>query len=567
MASPASVAPIGEEKATTSVVKNVNLPKSIGKVFFVDAKNELKWCSATSIQSKYRNLVSTAGHCVYDDKANASVMDNWVFVPGYYQGKTPWGIYVGKTAYVHYDFNVYNDRDRDYAFVTVYNGIQVGGGTTKTVTKAEYDRLPPARRSPRTGDHRGRVQEAGRPKGGETSDAWAARSRQWPSRRRPRDYPGAVHGAARTSARTYYDKAPDGLQDATAPRRRCGRPSVENVTRELKYDAYTGAGYRQARLRKGNCTITHYYTRVLREEERRQEATTRPRFYIVEDFIKDAGRLGDNVGGQGFTWNQKAGQTVYVFGYPAGAHPDGNKAFTGVTPKWCYGKTLATKYVSAADKVEEHVGLKCSMTTGSDGAPWLVKYSSAKRLGYVNGVTSLFGDTDKNGRIDINTSAYFDGETAGCLQQGRRCVVRLDRPSSSSYSTITRARGSKPQLTPASSEGPGLRRGPRPLRGKHHRRERMRGPAYAGPLIFLRPPRPQAGLSSLARSFSSLTSGSAAKGSSRLRRSVTYDRVRADCRPPARSSASAATVQASSSSPDSTSPADSNDRLNIRPRT
>ena len=53
------------------------------------------------------------------------------------------------------------------------------------------------------------------------------------------------------------------------------------------------------------------------------------------------------------------------------------------------------------------------MTTGSDGAPWLVKYSSAKRLGYVNGVTSLFGDSDKNGRIDVNTSAYFDGETAG----------------------------------------------------------------------------------------------------------------------------------------------------------
>ena len=52
------------------------------------------------------------------------------------------------------------------------------------------------------------------------------------------------------------------------------------------------------------------------------------------------------------------------------------------------------------------------MTSGSDGAPWLVKYSSAKRLGYVNGVTSLFGDTDSNGRIDVNTSAYFDGETA-----------------------------------------------------------------------------------------------------------------------------------------------------------
>ncbi|SNT65188.1 hypothetical protein SAMN05216276_11741, partial [Streptosporangium subroseum] len=86
---PGVVAPIGEEKKSTSVVKNVNLPKSIGKVFFLDSKGKQRWCSATSIQSKYRNLVSTAGHCVYDDKANASVMDKWVFVPGYYQGKTP----------------------------------------------------------------------------------------------------------------------------------------------------------------------------------------------------------------------------------------------------------------------------------------------------------------------------------------------------------------------------------------------------------------------------------------------------------------------------------------------
>ncbi|MGJ6970196.1 trypsin-like serine peptidase, partial [Streptosporangium sp. G11] len=131
---PGVVAPTGEEKKTAAKVKNINLPKSIGKVFFVDEKNQLKWCSATSIQGKYRNLVATAGHCVYDDKADASVMDNWVFVPGYYQGKTPWGIYVGKTAYTHYDFANYEDYDRDYAFVTVYNGVQIGGGTAKEVS-------------------------------------------------------------------------------------------------------------------------------------------------------------------------------------------------------------------------------------------------------------------------------------------------------------------------------------------------------------------------------------------------------------------------------------------------
>ena len=52
------------------------------------------------------------------------------------------------------------------------------------------------------------------------------------------------------------------------------------------------------------------------------------------------------------------------------------------------------------------------MTGGADGGAWLIKYSNAKRIGYVNGVTSLFGDQDQNGRVDAISTAYFDGETA-----------------------------------------------------------------------------------------------------------------------------------------------------------
>ncbi|RCG16199.1 hypothetical protein DQ384_40160, partial [Sphaerisporangium album] len=110
------------------------------------------------------------------------------------------------------------------------------------------------------------------------------------------------------------------------------------------------------------------------------------------------------------TWNQKIGQPVYAFGYPASAHPDGDKPFTGVTPKWCYGKTFAAA-PAAAFKAEAQIGLKCSMTAGSSGGPWILKYSNTKRLGYINGVTSLIGDADANGRIDFSTSAYFDSET------------------------------------------------------------------------------------------------------------------------------------------------------------
>src|SRR5690606_1063822 len=96
---PGSTPPIGEEKKSASKTHNVNLPKTIGKVFFEGRDGKLYWCSGTSIQSNYRNLVATAAHCVYDVSGNDEVVSRWVFVPGYYEGKAPYGIYVGKQAF------------------------------------------------------------------------------------------------------------------------------------------------------------------------------------------------------------------------------------------------------------------------------------------------------------------------------------------------------------------------------------------------------------------------------------------------------------------------------------
>ncbi|MDH2427767.1 trypsin-like peptidase domain-containing protein [Sphaerisporangium sp. TRM90804] len=258
-----TIPPIGMEKVTPTKVKNVNLPRTIGKVFFrLDGKDY--WCSASSVQAKYRNLVATAAHCVYDTDSNRDTLDEWVFIPGYYQAKAPWGIYVGQSAYTSYDFAVYEDFDSDYAFVSVYNGV--------------------------------------------TADSW-------------------------------------------------NKPVWE-----------------------------------------------------------DAGRLGDNVGGQGFTWNAPIGRTVYAFGYPAGPHPDGDKPFTGQTPKYCYGKTSAVGPASAF-KAEAQIGIKCSMTAGASGGPWITQYSSTKRLGYINGVTSLVGDSNGDSRYDFATSPYFDSETYGIYKK------------------------------------------------------------------------------------------------------------------------------------------------------
>ncbi|GAA0965247.1 hypothetical protein GCM10009555_004220 [Acrocarpospora macrocephala] len=293
---PGKVEPIGGAGSTKS--KNVNLPKTTGKVFFLDDDKKPHWCTATSLQSKYRNLVATAGQCVYDVESNAATLKYWVFVPGYYQGKTPWGIYVGKQAFTHYDFDVYEDFDRSYAFVTVYNGLKAphsGGpleGDWKQVTKAEYDKY-----------------------------------RSYGS------YPWVVNNYTMKKNGKYY----------------------------------------------------------------------------IWKFV-DAGRLGDNVGGQGIAWNQKRNVTDYVFGYPSGSHPDGNYAYSGQTQKWCYGKTFGA---SAAEiKAEELLGIKCSFTgEGSSGSAWLYKYSNSTRKGFLNGVTTAVSDTDGNDRIDTSLSPYFDGET------------------------------------------------------------------------------------------------------------------------------------------------------------
>ncbi|WP_188197446.1 hypothetical protein [Nonomuraea sp. SYSU D8015] len=416
---PGIAEPIGGEKKVTAKVQNVNLPKTIGKVFFEGRDGNLYYCSGTSIQSQYRNLVATAGHCVYDLAANDEVVSRWVFVPGYYQGKTPYGIYVGKQAFTHYDLSVYEDLDRDYAFVTVYDGI--GGTLNKpklvdwktykeykgekfvkdvTVTEDEYKK---GKLDPKTTDYYdvdpGSSDEATGP-----------------------DYPGAVVDRVEVT-KAVYDAAGVGQGNG----KKFGEPIVEHVTynEAIEYIKKQDPRWRPGRPlpaptkdypgtvaldERTNSTITHYYVQQWYKKGK-VARYIRLEPYIVVHEVKSVGRLGDNVGGQGFAWNQPTGKYVRVFGYPQGEHPDGNKPYTGVTPKWCYGKTGTKTYQAPKYKVEEHVALRCAMTAGSSGGPWLYKYSNAKRLGYVNGVTSLMADTDDNKRYDTITTAYFDGET------------------------------------------------------------------------------------------------------------------------------------------------------------
>ncbi|WP_214409403.1 trypsin-like serine peptidase [Sphaerisporangium fuscum] len=103
--------------------KNVNLPPTVGKVFFRIGNAEY-WCSASSVHSKYGNVVATAGHCAYDAK-NGKPVEYWVFIPSYAgDGLTPYGIYVGHTLYLNGTYAATGDFDYDYAFVTVHHGYK-----------------------------------------------------------------------------------------------------------------------------------------------------------------------------------------------------------------------------------------------------------------------------------------------------------------------------------------------------------------------------------------------------------------------------------------------------------
>ncbi|MGP4098696.1 trypsin-like serine peptidase [Nonomuraea sp. KM90] len=398
--------------AKPAASKNVNLPKTIGKVFFLDKAGHYRWCSATSIQSKHRNLVATAGHCVYE--TGEDVYQKWVFVPGYYQGKAPWGVYVGAYAFTAYDLDTYDDYDGDYAFVAVHNGFALTG--QKEVVKSEFAQW--------AGDKWVKHEEikkeeydAGFDKYGPAGPYWSKDFDVTPEKV-GHSYTGQKVLTKVEVTEATYAKAPkDSASDVNGEQYEQVGPTPISQEEYRKLLSLKGDGKYLGKLdvtKNSAGTETAWFdTRYYLKQWVKAGTTVRyfrDHYYI--GLAKDLGRLGDVVGGQGFAWNQPLGQQVTVFGYPSAPHPDGDRPFSGVTPKWCAGKTNTKSYQVNTFKVETHQVLKCSMTGGADGGPWLMKYDNGKRTGYVNGVTSMFADNDGNNRIDYISSAIFDGETA-----------------------------------------------------------------------------------------------------------------------------------------------------------
>jgi V8-like Glu-specific endopeptidase len=92
--------------------------KTVGRLFFTNEKGQDSYCTATAVQSRNRSAVMTAGHCV---QLPASLPENhysnMVFVPGYSEGKRPYGAFVVRAVVMPRSWE--HDGQNDVAAVVV----------------------------------------------------------------------------------------------------------------------------------------------------------------------------------------------------------------------------------------------------------------------------------------------------------------------------------------------------------------------------------------------------------------------------------------------------------------
>ncbi|WP_051760904.1 trypsin-like serine peptidase [Herbidospora cretacea] len=133
------------------------------------------------------------------------------------------------------------------------------------------------------------------------------------------------------------------------------------------------------------------------------------------------GRLEDKVGAFQFSSTKGRSRPVSVFGYPAGAHPDGTRPFDGQVVRSCSGTTRATAATAPTYLLENGVLLNpCPFTAGASGGPWVLGWDPVKKTGFLNGVTSLTWNIDADGKLDAASSPYFNAVTARVYQQAAK---------------------------------------------------------------------------------------------------------------------------------------------------
>jgi V8-like Glu-specific endopeptidase len=90
--------------------------RSTGRVFFTLGGTDYS-CSGSAVASANASVVVTAAHCVSDGAGRWAT--HWIFVPGYYDGRRPYGSYPAARYFVAAGWQHGADEDDDIAFVVV----------------------------------------------------------------------------------------------------------------------------------------------------------------------------------------------------------------------------------------------------------------------------------------------------------------------------------------------------------------------------------------------------------------------------------------------------------------
>ncbi|MFI6790138.1 trypsin-like serine peptidase [Nonomuraea sp. NPDC050383] len=90
--------------------------RTVGRVFFTTAGGGNASCSGTAVTSANKSVVMTAGHCV---KMDGAAHRNWVFVPGFDNGRRPFGTWVATRLLTTQQWNAREDINFDIGAAVV----------------------------------------------------------------------------------------------------------------------------------------------------------------------------------------------------------------------------------------------------------------------------------------------------------------------------------------------------------------------------------------------------------------------------------------------------------------
>ncbi|MEV0401918.1 serine protease [Actinoallomurus sp. NPDC050550] len=114
--SPAAGAPTPPPNGTPTAQAAV-YGRRVGALFSHDTSGT-HFCTASTVDSPNRNLIITAAHCLHGGK-DSDYTSDLVFVPGYRDGKAPYGIWKVRTQLVDTRWANSSDEDLDVGFAVL----------------------------------------------------------------------------------------------------------------------------------------------------------------------------------------------------------------------------------------------------------------------------------------------------------------------------------------------------------------------------------------------------------------------------------------------------------------